>query len=133
MLALTACKGTVYETFVLVNHFDNSELHSWQAWQTGNINRNLIQNTDLTYGEELFCHSGQTEVEESFSAKRHTQMESLSSAVCSFKTVQDWKGAVFMGHAVATCSLYLGILKSDWIFGVKFVSGYFMFSSQYVL
>jgi len=55
----------------------------------------------------------QTEVEESFSAKKHTQIESLSSAVCSFKTAQDWKGAVFMGHAVATCTLYLGILKSD--------------------
>jgi len=52
-------------------------------------------------------------------------MESLSLAVCSFKTVQDCKGAVFMGHAVATCSLYLGILKSDWIFALKFVSGYF--------
>jgi len=61
--------------------------------------------------ERNSCHSRHRLRWKKASQPKDTQMENLSSAGCSFKTVQDWKGAVFMGHAVATCSLYLEILK----------------------
>jgi len=44
----------------------------------------------------------ETEVEESFSAKRHTQMESLSLAVCSQNSTR-WEGCSFYG----ACSCYM--------------------------
>jgi hypothetical protein len=76
----------------------------------------------------LLSFKTQTEVEESFfSAKRHTQVESLLSIICSFKQYKI--GRVYSLHRACSCYMFFVPWNPEdiWMFAVKFVSGYFTF------